>query len=276
MARNLFTEKKGGDGKIDDQMFDEYVKESDKISKKRNESELQKYIKSFLKAELKSIVDNFVKMNKVNDPHLKEKANTFFEIFHIKFTKLFSVIFKLNKQKFLELIRVSSKTNFEANKLWGDVSTKYEYFKTHGVLNSDILKNFVRMFLSNLLIQKEIQFFMMYHFDMIHDFDTSKLMNQIENYVSQPVLQDTSSESPFKQSENAHSKNITNVFLSKDHPLLSDVTFDNKEISTFNLIPSVANSRLNDAIMMSGVSRDTRIDKSGMALNSNAFGRFLE
>lgn len=274
MARNLFEDKKGfepGDEKV----FDEYIKDSEKISKKKNETELQKYLKLFLKAELKSIVDNFVKLNNVNDPNLKEKAKAFFEIFHIKFTKIFSVIFKLNRQKFLELIRVNSKTSFDASKLWSDVSIKYEYFKTHGVLNSELLKNFVKMFLTNALIQKEIQFFMMYHFDMIHDFDTSKLIVQIENYVNQPFEDTEFFDLNSKSFPNDQSKSINNVFNYNNQPLLSDVTFDNKEISHFNM-NNQGLSKLNDAIVLSNISSDGRNDKTISQINSNMFGRYLD
>ena len=178
MARNLIEFK--GDSQPQDERFDEYVKETERVGRKRNEADLQRLLKGLLRAELKQLVDNFVKANRVNDAQLGPKAKAFLEIFNTKFAKLLGVVFALNKLKFLELLRANSRTAAEANALWSDVSAKYSYFKTHGVMNSDLLRAFVRAFLSDPLVLKEVQFFMMYHFDVVHDFDVSRFMQELE------------------------------------------------------------------------------------------------
>lgn len=270
MARNLFEEKKGGP--VDAELFEEYVKESDQIGKKRNESELQKSLRSFLKGELKKIVDNFVKMNKVNDSNLKERAKVFLEIFQTKFSKLFGVIFKLNRQKFLDLLRVNSKTSAEANKLWSDVSIKYEYFKTHGVLNSDLLRNFVKLFLTNGLIRKEIQFFMMYHFDLVHDFDTSKLIEEMgnleikENEIKSFALSENKNELGKKGQ-----KVVSNIFEDSNQPFLSEMTFDAKNESE-NSMKDGFSLGLNDRLMKSSGSE---MGKSVSGIQSRNNVQFL-
>ena len=243
MARNLFEEKKLGT--MNEEVFDEYVKESDKIGKKRNESNLQKHLKGFLKGELKNIVDNFVKANNINDEQLDQKAKAFFEIFHIKFSKIFSVIFKIHKQDFLDLLRTTSKTSNAANTLWIDVSTKYQYFKTHRVMNSDLLKGFVRNFLSCQLIQKEIQFFMMYHFDLIHDFDISKFMNGLGNVAFGSVdheLVDKSNATELKNGE-AYS----NLFTQEHGDGLDGLSNDNKKSAQVVYKNETESNNSNDA-----------------------------
>lgn len=256
MARNLFKDHKTP---VTEEIFQEYVDQSDKIGRKKNENELQRYIKSFLKGELKQIVDNFVKINKVNDAHLGERAKAFLDIFNTKFSKLFGVVFKLNRGKFMELIRVNNRTANSATELWNEASTKYEFFKSHGVLNSELLKGFVKNFLKHPLIQKEIQFFMMYHFDMIHDFDTSKLIAQTEQLDEHAFDGDTSL-----------TPNLTTGFGG-----FGDKTVDNTSVNVFNTTESeplstnnqkVSNNKdsLNNLLKMGGMSK---LDE-GMVISS--------
>ena len=269
MARNLFEEKKGGP--VDAELFEEYVKESDQIGKKRNEGELQKTLRSFLKGELKQIVDNFVKVNKINDSNLKERAKAFLEIFQTKFSKLFGVIFRLNRPKFLELIRVNSRSSAEAGKLWAEVSTKYEYFKTHAVLNSDLLKNFVKLFLSNALIRKEVQFFMMYHFDLVHDFDTSKLIEQIEDVENKSDEVKNSKSENKSEAGRINQKVVSNIFEDSNQPFLSEMTFDAKNASE-DSVKDGFSLGLNERIMdLSG----SGLGKSGHGLESKNAVQFL-
>lgn len=258
-----------------EEMFQEYVEQSDKIGKRKNEHDLQRHLKAFLKGELKSIVANFVRLNQVKDPQLAEKAKSFSEIFNTKFSKIFSVLFKLDRRKFLMLVRASDKNTEPANRLWNDFATKYDYFKAHGVLNSDLLKGFVRQFLTHALIQKEIQFFMMYHFDLIHDFDTSKLITATEK-LDEKLFEgdDTATNTDFGPSHtglgpdpDAPADDSNNVFNISQQPLLSVTTTDNKH-SLNNLLQNDVNSKLNDGFVVSTVSNITRSQQPSINMQS--------
>ena len=236
MARNLFEDKKGANP---NELFEEYVKESDNIGKKKNESELQKMIRGFLKSELKTSINNFVRDNKVKDKKLDEKIKAFFDIFHSKFSKLIGSIFKMNKAQFLELARENIRNSAEAKTLWTECSTKYEYFKSHGVLNSELLKAFIQLFLSSELIRKEMHFFMMYRFDLIQDFNVSVINNKPQQIFDQLP--------PTESVEYS----VSNVFNFKEKELLSDMTFEQKNGSV--------NSDLNNAISNINMTGDQEL-----------------
>lgn len=275
MARNLFKDHKGP---VTEELFQEYVDQSDKIGRKKNENELQKYLKSFLKGELKQIVDNFVKINKVNDPHLAERAKAFQEIFNTKFSKLFGVVFKLNRGKFMELIRVNNRTINAATELWNEASAKYEFFKSHGVLNSELLKGFVKSFLKHSLIQKEIQFFMMYHFDMIHDFDTSKLIVQTEQLDEHAFDGDTSLAPNTTNGfgDRTDDNTATNVFnTTEPEAVFGNAQKTSNKDSLNNLLKMGGMSKLDEGMVISSMGTEVRSNQNSTPMQSKIV-QFLE
>jgi len=122
-------------------------------------------MKVILKTQVGIFIDKYVLRNKVQNPDLKAMVKTFNELFFSKMLCIFSVICISHRDKFFDLVRVSDEKKEIAIALWDQLSREFVYYKTHGVMNVDLHRDFIKKLLAHPLIADELNFFLAYHFN---------------------------------------------------------------------------------------------------------------
>ncbi len=126
---------------------------------------IYKSLKVILKTQIGIFIDKYIARNKVTHTELKAMIRTFNELFFAKMLRILSIICISHRDKFFDLTRAVDEKKEAAVALWDELSREYVYYKTHGVMNTDLHREFIKKLLTHPLIANEINFFLAYHFN---------------------------------------------------------------------------------------------------------------
>lgn len=142
---------------------DERTKAEKKIH--NEDKPIYKSLKVILKTQVGIFIDKYVSRNKVQHPDLKAMVRTFNELFFSKMLRILSIICISHRDKFFELVRATDEKKEVAMAFWDELSREYVYYKTHGVMNTDLHRDFIKKLLTHPLISNELNFFLAYQFN---------------------------------------------------------------------------------------------------------------
>lgn len=129
---------------------------------KAEEVELQKKIKDIMKKIVRLFIKKFKKENKCEslNPIREEQI---FERVYKKIYNLTTVIFYADRKKYFHILRVDGQ-NKAAGELWTNMSRQYQYMMELPSFSKQVASDFIRTWLDNPLVNKNILFFLSYEY----------------------------------------------------------------------------------------------------------------
>lgn len=129
---------------------------------KSEEVELQKDIKEVMKKIVRLFIKKFKKENDCESLNPIREEQIYDRVYR-KVFNLTTVIFYADRKKYFHLLRVDGK-NKAAGDLWTNMSRQYQYMMELPTFSKTVASDFVRTWLDNPLVNRNIIFFLSYEY----------------------------------------------------------------------------------------------------------------
>jgi hypothetical protein len=144
-----------------------YLEDNRVIQKYKNkikaeEVELQKQIKDVMKNIVRLFIKKFKKENKCESLNPIREEQIYDRVYK-KVFNLTTVIFYADRKKYFHLLRVAGQNKAAAD-LWTNMSKQYQYMMELNSFSKTVAADFIRTWLDNPLVNKNILFFLSYEY----------------------------------------------------------------------------------------------------------------